>query len=79
MRTYRSELAKQKEIRKMSPEVRALAGKSWRAVEEKAGAAPQIESKEDNTHQEVTCGVPERLREKYLKLFEKRSGGDDQR
>ena len=79
MRTYRSELAKQKEIRKMSPEVRALAGKSWRAVEEKTGAAPQIESKEDNTHQEVVFGVPERLREKYLKLFEKRSGGDDQR
>ena len=79
MRTYRSELAKQKEIRKMSPEVRALAGKSWRAVEEKAGAAPQIESKEDNTHQEVAFGVPERLREKYLKLFEKRSDGNDQR
>lgn len=79
MRTYRSELAKQKEIRKMSPEVRMLARKALKAAEEEAGAPPQIESKEDNAHQEVTFGVPERLREKYLKLFEKRSGGDDQR
>lgn len=79
MRTYRSELAKQKEIRKMSPEVRALAGKAVKAVEEKAGARPQIESKEDNAHQEIVSGVPERLREKYLKLFEKRSDGNDQR
>lgn len=79
MRTYRSELAKQKEIRKMSPEVRMLARKALKAAEEEAGAPPQIESKEDNAHQEVTFGVPERLREKYLKLFEKRSDGNDQR